>query len=97
MGSICHVYKKEHWIIIQEGIHKTNQEIVYNVEIGEWNDYGSSGKLKVWILKDVYDKIMNCEYNVISQAYSEIPILIQDKNGNEIKLLGKEEEYIYGN
>jgi len=88
MGSICHVYRKEHWKIIQEGIHKTSQEIVYNVEIGEWDDYGSSGKLKVWILKDAYDKVMNGEYNVISQAYSNIPILIQDKEGNKKNLLG---------
>jgi len=88
MGSICHVYRKEYWKIIQEGIHKTSQEIVYNVEIGEWDDYGSNGKLKVWMLKDVHDKVMNCEYNIVSQAYSEIPILIQDKSGNEIKLLG---------
>jgi len=88
MWSICHVYRKEHWKIIQEGILKTNQEIVYHIEIGEWDDYGSSGKFKVWILKDVFDKVMNCESNIVSQAYSEIPILIKDKDGNEIKLLG---------
>jgi len=88
MGIICNVYKNNHWEIIEEGNLKVNQEIVYHVEIGEWNDYGSNGKLKVWILKEVYDKVMNGEYNIFSQAYSEIPILIQDKNGNEIKLLG---------
>jgi len=90
MGSICHVYRKEYWKIIQEGIHKTSQEIVYHIEIGKWDDYGSSGKLKVWIIKEVYDKIMKGEYNVISQAYSEMPIFIKDKEGNEM-------EYIYGN
>jgi len=91
MGSICHVYRKEHWKIIQKGIHKINQEIVYHIDIGEWDDYGSSGKLKVWMLKDVHDKIMNGEYSVISQAYSEISILIKDEDGNNAKLLGKEE------
>jgi len=91
MGVICHVYKKEHWVILRDGTFKANSKIVFNIKIGEWDDYGSGGRLGIWMLKDVYDKVMNGEYNVISQAYSYPPILIQDINGNEINLLGIEE------
>lgn len=87
MGSICHVYKKNNWEIIEEGNLYTTQEEIYHVEIGEWDDYGSNGKLKVWMLKEIYDKVMHNEYNVISQAYSDPPILIQNKDRNEVKLL----------
>lgn len=89
MGSICHVYKRNHWEIIEEGNLYTTQEEIYNIEIGEWNEYGSSGKLKIWTLKEVYNKVLNGEYIVISQAYSDTPILIRDKNENEINLLLK--------
>ena len=45
MGSICHIYKKENW------------------------------------------KIINNEYKIIPQAYSEIPIKIFNKNDEEIDLI----------
>ena len=88
MGSISHVYRKQHWKIISEGKFISNQETAYEVKIGEWDDYGSNGYLKVWMAKEVYDKVINGEYDVISQAYSDPPILIQDKDGNNKNLLG---------
>lgn len=87
MGSICNVYNKKNWKIVQECISKTKKEIVYQVKIGEWDDYCTYGDLKVWMFKVIYDKIMNEEYNVISQPYSECPILIKDKFNKIIDLL----------
>lgn len=84
MGSICHNYRKEYWNILKEGKHRANGKTVYNVQVGEWDDYCSEGHLTVLMLKDVYDKIMSGEYQVVSQPYSQPPILVTDKNNRKI-------------
>jgi len=88
MGSICHIYKKENWKILNSGKLKTdkNCEIVH-ISCGEWEDYGSQGCLSVWMKEDVYNKIVSNEYKIISQAYSEIPIKVLNEHGEEIDLI----------
>lgn len=87
MGSICHVYKKEFWEIINEGISKDKNKPVVEVKVGEWDDYGSCGKLSLWMTKAVYGKITANEYVIVPTPYSTQPISIKDKDNKEVNPL----------
>ena len=65
MGSIRHCYDKDKWVVLKNGKMKKNNKEVYEICIGYIDDYLSSGDIIIWILKDVYEKIMNGEYTLI--------------------------------
>ncbi len=98
MGSICSIYKPKDWMIKQQGINKHIQnDIVYNIIIGEWDDYPTAGEITMWISKINYEKILSHEYFITINAYAERPIHIFDKDKNEIEpVVGVEMDKILG-
>lgn len=88
MGRICIAHKKENWKILFKGKYKQNpNKIVCEVQVGEWDDYCGYGHISLWMLEDVYEKVVNGTYAYISQPYSEEAIIIKDKNGCTINPL----------
>lgn len=87
MGSICYCLRKECWEVLKEGRLKANVKSVYEVKVGEYDDYPECGIMSMFMLKSVYEKIMTGEYSVIHQPYSYPPVLITDQNNNIINPL----------
>lgn len=87
MGRINKIWNVEKWKILQEGKNVFNHnDVVYKMEIGESDDYGVS-PITEFISKDNYDKIKKKLFYIKTFPYSEIPVLIFDKNYNNIPLV----------
>ena len=98
MGCICWIDKPQDWKIKFKGNNKNvDNDIVYNMIIGEFDDEITAGEITMWISKVNYDKIMSNEYAVTKSPYSARPIRIFDKSQNEIEpVVGIEMDKVLG-
>lgn len=98
MGCICWIDKPQDWKIKFKGNNKNAEnDIVYNMIIGEFDDEITAGEITMWISKINYDKIMSNEYIVTKSPYSVRPIRIFDKSQNEIEpVVGIEMDKVLG-
>ena len=71
MGCIYWIYQPQDWKIKFKGNNKNvDNDIVYNMIIGEFDDEITAGEITMWISKVNYDKIMSNEYVVTKSPYS---------------------------
>lgn len=87
MGKINYVYNPENWIINNTLESKILEgDIVYDVTIGEGEDYYSY-EIKEYISKDVYDNLINGIYTLKKFPYSDKAIILTDENNNLVPLV----------
>ena len=88
MGSINTVWSPKHWYSILEGINKNDKnDIVYNMVIGEGEDYPNYYNITQFISKSNYERILSGVYSIKTFPYSNNTILLFDENKNIIPLV----------
>ncbi len=94
MGSIQTIYKLDKWVKELEAKSKLNNEdTIYKMIIGYYDDEYVSGNICEFISKDNYEKLVKGEYTYKVFPYSVQKIIIFDKNGNVVTLVkGKQDE-----
>lgn len=87
MGRINHVYNPDDWIINKTGESKfLKGDIVYDVTIGEGEDYYSY-EIKEYISKDVYENLMSGLYTLKKFPYSDKAIILTDSDNKLVPLV----------
>lgn len=94
MGSINTIWKPQYWYKILEGKSKiTKDDIIYEMIIGEIDDYPTISDITILISKINYDHILDGTYIIKSHPYSENPITLYNNAKEEISLvIGKKQD-----
>lgn len=81
------IYEMTCWRIKDEFINPNDNDIIYTVRIGHYEEFNGLYQIRVNISKDVYMKILNGEYNVIPSGNIVEPIVIFDNENNIIPMI----------
>ena len=82
------MWRPKYWYSILEGINRNDKnDIVYNMVIGEGEDYPNYYNITHFISKINYERILSGAYSVKAFPYSNNVILLFDENNNIIPLV----------
>lgn len=88
MGRINTLWNPKYWYSTLEGINKNDKnDVVYDMVIGEGEDYCDYYNITQFISKINYERILSGLYSVKTFPYSENVILLFDENNNIIPLV----------
>ena len=88
MGSIQTIWKPQRWYKTLEGKSKiTKDDIIYEMIIGEIDDYPTISDMTIFISKINYEKVLDGTYTVKTHPYSENPVTLYNKDKEEIELI----------
>ena len=88
MGSICHIWNPENWKITIQGKSKIiPSDIIYQMIIGECDDYLGLSDIIILISKINYEFILNKKYKIEKYPYNNEPILLYDENNEQVPLV----------
>ena len=92
MGSICRIWEPVYWKITLQGKSKIiPNDIIYQMIIGECEDYSNISDILILISKENYENILNKNYSINKQPYSEFPILLYNEENESISLIKEEQ------
>lgn len=91
MGSICKIWEPENWKIKIKGKSKIlKDDIIYQMIIGECEDYTNISNILILISKENYENILNKNYTIKKQPYNELPVLLYNEEKENISLVKEE-------